>query len=380
MQEIWEIAFKGNRREPYVKRDGFEIGLEDYVIVQAERGEDFGRVHKQGPILPPAEAREAEGAGPPRKSGLRSIVRLATDDDLKTVRRIRDEEREAYKIAKDRISERKLNMNLVDVEEQFDGNRITFYFTAEKRVDFRELVKDLAAIFKTRIELRQIGVRDEAKRLGGIGVCGRELCCSTWMVEFIPVTLKHAKEQDLSLSPSKLSGLCGRLKCCLTYESEFYKAAKREYPKAGTRTVIAGIEAEVVRTDYFKEWVFMRDADGKEFVLDLALFKQGSPPGADAAVAAPGTTTPPGTPPGRGAQGSPPTTRGGRGGPAGAQGPAGGQSGPSPSPGPGPASPGSGTPQGGKGGDGGGRANGGGRGSGGRGNGGGRRGGRRNRG
>ena len=273
MPEIWEIAFKGNRREPFVDLNSLELAPEQYVIVQAERGEDLGRVHKRGPMLAREQINLRDPAEP-KKGGMRSIVRKATQDDLHKTLRIRDEEREAYKIAKDRIGERKLLMNLVDVEEQFDGNRITFYFTAERRVDFRELVKDLAAIFKTRIELRQIGVRDEAKRLGGVGVCGRELCCSTWMVDFIPVTLKHAKEQELSLSPSKLSGLCGRLKCCLTYETEFYRSARREYPKAGTRSTISGVEVEVVRVDYFKEWIYVRDADGKEFVIDLALYRQ----------------------------------------------------------------------------------------------------------
>jgi cell fate regulator YaaT (PSP1 superfamily) len=273
MPDIWEIAFKGNRREPYADLNSLELTLEDYVIVQAERGEDLGRIHKRGPILA-REQISLRDAAEPKKGGMRTILRRATDDDLRVTRRIRDDEREAYKIGKDRIAERKLGMNLVDVEEQFDGNRITFYFTAERRVDFRELVKDLAAIFKTRIELRQIGVRDEAKRLGGVGVCGRELCCSTWMVDFVPVTLKHAKEQELSLSPSKLSGLCGRLKCCLTYETEFYRSARREYPKPGTRSTIAGAEVEVTRVDYFKEWIYAKDADGKEFVIDLALYKQ----------------------------------------------------------------------------------------------------------
>jgi cell fate regulator YaaT (PSP1 superfamily) len=273
MPEIWEIGFKGNRREPHVNTNGLSLAVEDYVIVQADRGEDLGRIWKRGPVLP-AEKITLRDPNEPKKGGLRTIVRKATDDDLRVTSRIRDEEREAYKIAKDRIAERKLGMNLVDVEEQFDGNRITFYFTAERRVDFRELVKDLASIFKTRIELRQIGVRDEAKRLGGIGVCGRELCCSTWMVEFIPVTLKHAKEQSLSLSPSKLSGLCGRLKCCLTYETDFYRAAKREYPKVGTRTRIAGMEVEVTRVDYFKEWIHLRDAEGKDLVIDVALYHQ----------------------------------------------------------------------------------------------------------
>ena len=280
MPDIWDVAFKGNRREPHVNVNGFEIGLESYVIVQAERGEDLGQIYKRGPFIP-SEKINFRDASDPKKTGLRTIVRVANDEDLRVTRRIRDEEREAYKIAKDRIAERKLGMNLVDVEEQFDGNRITFYFTAEHRVDFRELVKDLAAIFKTRIELRQIGVRDEAKRLGGIGVCGRELCCSTWMVEFIPVTLKHAKEQELSLSPSKLSGLCGRLKCCLTYETEFYRAARKEYPKVGTRSIIAGMEVEVTKVDYFKEWIHVRDTEGKTLVIDVALYHQRVAQGGD---------------------------------------------------------------------------------------------------
>jgi hypothetical protein len=180
-----------------------------------------------------------------------------------------EKEVEAFKVCRERIEERELKMKLVDVECRFDGNRITFYFTAEKRVDFRELVKDLASVYRTRIELRQIGVRDEAKRIGGFGSCGRKFCCTTFLREFEPVTLKMAKEQHLSLSPSKISGACGRLMCCLMYEVDAYRKALHSYPKVGSRLKLGDREVQVNRVDIFREGVFVTDSEGGEDFIPL---------------------------------------------------------------------------------------------------------------
>lgn len=166
----------------------------------------------------------------------------------------------------------RLDMKLVDAESQIDGNRMTFYFTAEQRVDFRELVKELAAIFKTRIELRQIGARDAAKRLGGIGPCGREYCCSTWLKSFSPVTLKMAKGQGLALAPSKISGGCGRLMCCLMYEDPFYREMTRVFPKVGTRFDRDGQTIQVVHNDFFREVVRLSDGEGNTEECPIAEF------------------------------------------------------------------------------------------------------------
>jgi cell fate regulator YaaT (PSP1 superfamily) len=199
-----------------------------------------------------------------RRRRLKQVVRKATDEDMAKLEDNRRLQKDAFRVCKERIEVRELNMNLVDVECQFDRNRITFYFTAEKRVDFRELVKDLAASFKTRIELRQIGVRDEARRMGGYGICGKQYCCGTFLREFEPVTLRMAKEQQLSLSPTKISGACGRLMCCLMYEVDFYKQESRKYPKVGTKITLPEGDMMVSRLDFFGGAVFVQDASGVE--------------------------------------------------------------------------------------------------------------------
>lgn len=197
----------------------------DYVIVETARGIEYGKV--AGHIR---EVDENDVVLP-----LKKIIRPAKTEDLEKVEENRLEAERAFSTGVDKIEEHKLDMKLVDVEYTFDRNKIVFYFTAEGRVDFRNLVKDLAAIFRTRIELRQIGVRDEAKMLGGIGPCGRMLCCSTFLGDFEPVSIKMAKDQNLSLNPSKISGLCGRLMCCLKYENDDYEEAKALMPDVGTR-------------------------------------------------------------------------------------------------------------------------------------------------
>jgi cell fate regulator YaaT (PSP1 superfamily) len=257
--EMIEVLFKGERkdvfRNPY--RVLFKIG--EYAVVQAERGEDMGKVTQRGDL--------ARTKGRRRK--LRQVVRKATEEDMAKLVDNQKLQKEAFRVCEERIEVRELNMNLVDVECQFDRNRITFYFTAEKRVDFRELVKDLAATFKTRIELRQIGVRDEARRMGGYGICGKKYCCGTFLREFEPVTLKMAKEQQLSLSPSKISGACGRLMCCLMYEVDFYRQEAKRFPKVGTKIELPDGEMTVSRLDFFGRAVFVQNEAGIERKVPL---------------------------------------------------------------------------------------------------------------
>ncbi len=219
------VQFKGHRKGYYHNRRGLKLAAGQYCLVEADRGRDMGRVNYVGPG-------KAEWW---QMAGHQGVVQVADAQDLARLHDNRGDEWEFWDICREKILARKLNMNLVTVERQFDHKKITFYFTAEKRVDFRELVRDLAGIFRTRIELRQIGVRDEARLKGGIGVCGREFCCSTFLHEFIPVTLKMAKVQSLPLNPGKLSGPCGRLRCCLTYENEVYRQARRSLPRVGSR-------------------------------------------------------------------------------------------------------------------------------------------------
>jgi cell fate regulator YaaT (PSP1 superfamily) len=257
MSEIVEVLFKGEVRELFVNPGPVILRPGHYVVVQAEKGEDMGVVILKGEWV-------SKKAGKPP---LRQVIRKATPEDLERREANEEKEADAFKVCRERIEERELKMKLVDVECRFDGNRITFYFTAEKRVDFRELVKDLASVYRTRIELRQIGVRDEAKRIGGFGSCGRKFCCTTFLREFEPVTLKMAKEQHLSLSPSKISGACGRLMCCLMYEVDAYRKALHSYPKVGSKLKLGDREVQVNRVDIFREGVFVTDPEaGEEFI------------------------------------------------------------------------------------------------------------------
>jgi len=257
--EIVEILFKGERKDVFLNPSLIPLVIGEQVVVQVERGEDMGKVLQMGEL--------AQGKG--RSRYLRQIIRKATDEDIAKLRDNEKLEQDAFRICQERIAARELRMRLVDIECQFDRNRITFYFTAEKRVDFRELVKDLAATFKTRIELRQIGVRDEARRMGGYGVCGKKYCCSTFLREFEPVTLRMAKEQQLSLSPTKISGACGRLMCCLMYEVDFYRNEVRKFPKVGTKLQVGDAELTVTRLDFFGSAVFAQDSTGVEKRIPL---------------------------------------------------------------------------------------------------------------
>ena len=244
-----EIVFKGSRKEIYKNPQQFPFKIGDYAIVEAEKGEDLGVVNQLGSLLERKKKNDRE---------IRSIIRRPTSQDLDRYYDNRRKEADAYKLCRRKIGEHSLNMKLVDVEYQFDGQKITFYFTAERRVDFRALVKDLAGIYKVRIELRQIGVRDEAKRVGGFGLCGRQLCCTTFLKEFDPITTQCAKEQNLPLNPQKLSGLCGRLLCCLMYERDFYQQQAKKMPPVSSTYKTPQGKGTVVNYDVFKEHVTLQ--------------------------------------------------------------------------------------------------------------------------
>ncbi|MBQ6568867.1 MAG: stage 0 sporulation family protein, partial [Clostridia bacterium] len=221
--EVIGVRFKSAGKTYYFSPNGFNVKQGDNVIVETARGLEYGEVVMGKRTI------EADQF----KKPVKEVVRVATEEDTERCRQNKELEKEAYKICLEKIAEHKLEMKLVEVEYTFDGNKILFYFTADGRIDFRELVKDLATIFRTRIELRQIGVRDEAKTLGSIGVCGRSLCCSRFLEEFVPVSIKMAKEQGLSLNPSKISGACGRLMCCLKYEQDTYEELLKVTPRQG---------------------------------------------------------------------------------------------------------------------------------------------------
>ncbi|MBM3321014.1 MAG: stage 0 sporulation family protein [Candidatus Eisenbacteria bacterium] len=253
-EALVEVRFKGARQEIYRNPLAIPLRVGDSCIVSADRGEDMGEVAH----FPPSDF------VPPEGETLHEVIRRAEARDQANLSRNRSREEEARAVCLGRIEARKLEMKLVDVEMQYDGNKITFYFTAEKRIDFRELVKDLASTFKTRIELRQIGVRDEAKRLDGIGPCGRTLCCSTFLRDFAPVTLRMARDQQLALSPNKISGVCGRLMCCLAYERSEYLQALRAFPRVGARVRTANTEGKVTKADIFSRTVTIRAGEERE--------------------------------------------------------------------------------------------------------------------
>ncbi len=223
MIKVIGVRFRVAGKIYFFSPGNLEIRRGDYVIVETARGVEYGRV-----VSGPQEVKEEEVVQP-----LKSVIRVATEQDEKTEIKNREKEKEAFQICQEKIRKHNLDMKLIDAEYTFDNNKVLFYFTADGRIDFRELVKDLAAVFRTRIELRQIGVRDETKIRGGIGICGRPLCCSTYLSEFAAVSIKMAKEQNLSLNPSKISGVCGRLMCCLTNEEETYEELNSQLPSVG---------------------------------------------------------------------------------------------------------------------------------------------------
>lgn len=223
MYDVVGVRFKKAGKIYYFDPGDLPIQKDDFVIVETVRGVEYGKV-----VIGKKQVGENDVVLP-----LKKVVRIADQKDRMIVDENRQAAQEAYQVCNEKVAEHQLDMKLVDVEYTFDRNKVIFYFTADGRVDFRELVKDLAAIFRTRIELRQIGVRDEAKMLGGIGPCGRMLCCSTFLGDFDPVSIKMAKDQNLSLNPTKISGLCGRLMCCLKYENDEYETAKEQLPDIG---------------------------------------------------------------------------------------------------------------------------------------------------
>jgi len=264
-EEILEyvVEFKGNRRQVYSAPDDMAIESGAYVIVQAERGEDIGLVRRV------ACPRECESNDKPMK-----IYRQATKNDLERLKFNRQKEEESKGECLKFIKKHGLKMKLVDVEYQFDCNKITFYFTAEKRVDFRELVKDLAATLRTRIELRQIGVRDEAKRLGGFGICGKPQCCSSFLCEFKTISTQMARLQSLALNPQKISGNCGRLLCCLRYEQEFYESVQPDYPPVGSRCRFEDTDCQVDKCNIFREQIVLRFDDGIQRTISLDEYRR----------------------------------------------------------------------------------------------------------
>jgi cell fate regulator YaaT (PSP1 superfamily) len=275
-----EVRFKGTRKAYFAWEDAESpLRTGETVLVEVERGRDLGRVTAVGDVASKkcsgctscAVGGEAEAAEP---APPKPVSRRATRDDL----RVHDENRRSEEDARRKVIERVRAHNLVmkvsDTEWQWDRNKLTIYFTAEKRVDFRALVRDLASLFRTRIELRQIGVRDEAARLSGVGRCGREYCCSSWLTELSPVNLGLAKDQHLSLNPSQISGGCGRLLCCLKYEHEFYVAARRRFPKEGKLVTGARGPERVIAVDIFRERVFLRSEEHGSRIIPLVQLRE----------------------------------------------------------------------------------------------------------
>ena len=260
--ELVEVQFKGQRKELYVNTRELFLHTGNHCVVQADRGEDMGLVVSIVKVAP----KQIE-------SEMKEILRHATEHDVEAMEETRKKELEALKTCQQKAGEHDLQIKLVDVEYQFDGNKITFYFTADGRIDFRELVKDLAGVFRTRIDLRQIGVRDEARRFDGMGMCGRKLCCSSWLKDFEPVTLKMAKDQNLPLTPSKISGACGRLMCCLAYELADYKELVRDIPKIGSKVNCFGDRHRIEKVDIFRASVILRDGEGNTIEVTIEELK-----------------------------------------------------------------------------------------------------------
>jgi cell fate regulator YaaT (PSP1 superfamily) len=267
---ILEVSFKGNRRD-YFAADTDTAVIDGYVIVEADRGEDLGRVTATGAVAERKCSGCSTGCAAPVPE--RRALRLARDEEIQRSQALRADEPRVRRLVREKVAAHKLKMKVTEAEWQFDRNKLTVYFTAERRVDFRELVKDLARAFRTRIELKQIGVRDEAALLGGVGRCGRELCCSTWLRELKPVSLQLAKDQRLSLNPAQISGCCGRLMCCLTYEHSAYVEARKRFPREGKWLSTAHGRERVVAVDIWRERVVLKDEQGERRTLELEALK-----------------------------------------------------------------------------------------------------------
>jgi len=278
-----EVAFKGNRKEFFLWDYPDPPPLNAAVIVDVERGEDLGYIHSLGDLAQKRNGGCSHGCGnslPERKA-----LRLASERDRGQSKDLDRLNEEARRKAMERVRANGLGMKLSDAEWQWDRKKLTLYFTADKRVDFRNLVRDLASLFRTRIELKQIGVRDEAKRLDGIGRCGRQYCSASWLPELRPVNLGVAKDQRLSLNPSQISGACGRLMCCLRYEHEFYVQSRKRFPKEGKIVATKLGEEKVMAVDIFRERISLRGVEGEVRSLTLPEFKAETEQGAGAEVA-----------------------------------------------------------------------------------------------
>lgn len=255
MIKVVGIRFQRAGKIYYFDPLDYDLETAMHVIVETARGVEMGTV-----LIPPKEVDDDKVVQP-----LKPVIRIATDDDEKVIEKNKEKEAEAYVICKEKIAKHGLDMKLVAAEYTFDNNKLLFYFTADGRIDFRELVKDLASVFRTRIELRQIGVRDETKMLGGIGICGRELCCKSYLTDFVPVSIKMAKEQNLSLNPTKISGVCGRLMCCLKNEQETYEYLNSRLPSVGDSvTTPTGMHGEVSGVNVLRQLVKVVVDNGEE--------------------------------------------------------------------------------------------------------------------
>ena len=271
MIKVIGVRFRKAGKVYFFDPAGMEIKTGDHVIVETARGIEFGHV-----VLGNREVDEKKVVQP-----LKPVIRMANKNDEEIEKKNKEKEKEAFKICLEKIKKHDLQMKLIDAEYTFDNNKVLFYFTADGRIDFRELVKDLAAVFKTRIELRQIGVRDETKIMGGVGICGRPLCCHSYLSEFIPVSIKMAKEQNLSLNPTKISGVCGRLMCCLKNEEETYEVLNSKLPSVGDYvTTDDGLKGEVHSVSVLRQTVKVIvtvDRDEKEirdYKVDQLRFKR----------------------------------------------------------------------------------------------------------
>ena len=272
MKKIIGVRFKKPGKIYFFDPQDLEVEMGEKVIVETAMGDEIGEVVINNRELPDDKI----------SNPLKKVIRVATKEDLKNLEYYKSKEKDALKICEEKIKKHKLDMNLTDVEYKFDGSKILFYFTADGRIDFRELVKELASIFKTRIELRQIGVRDEVRRIGGNGICGRELCCCSFLGNFETVSIKMAKEQNISLNPSKISGNCGRLMCCLKYEQEAYEDKLKRLPKNGAIVKTPEGEGVVDGVETLKEQVKVKFKDGDEFFYkkfdakDIKILKNGN--------------------------------------------------------------------------------------------------------
>ena len=275
MSGFAEVRFKGSRKG-YFSFGEMDLRPGLQVVVEADRGEDLGEISAVGAI---AERKCSSSGGCATPTPEHRVLRVARSDDLKKAGSLRGDEDRVRSETRKLVEKHELKMKVTEAEWQFDRNKLIIYFTAERRVDFRQLVRDLARTFRTRIELRQIGVRDEASLLGGVGRCGRELCCSTWLPELKPVSLQLAKDQRLSLNPAQISGCCGRLMCCLMYEHRTYVEARRRFPREGKVLNTGQGEEKVLAVDIWRDTVTLRDPEGERRTLTLEELKSEVSPG-----------------------------------------------------------------------------------------------------